>query len=68
MYRCEYVFHDGSREQVWANGYKIKWADPEKTRELSYVLMQGMKTVREIPVDWIKKPDWLTVLKKVEDE
>lgn len=68
MYRCEYVFHDGSHEQVWADRYKIKWVDEKKERELSYVLMQGSQAVREIPVDWIKKPDWLTKLKKVEDE
>ena len=60
MVKCEYVFHDGSREQVMADGYKI-----EKN---SYVLMQGAQKVREVPIDWIKKPDWLTKLKKVEDE
>lgn len=60
MYKCECVFHDGSRQYAWADKYKID--------KRSYVLMQGTQKVLEVPVDWIKVPDWLQKLEKVEDE
>ena len=60
MVKCECVFHDGSRQSVMADKYRICGR--------SYILMQGKQQVLEVPMDWIREPDWLKKLEKVEDE